>query len=110
MIHTYSLVHDDLPAMDNDMYRRGQLTTHAKYGEAMGILAGDGLLNYAFEVMLSNSIDKENPNKHLKAINEIASGKHVIEDYSDNLHLRDYRKLILLKKLQKKLTRKLINQ
>ena len=51
MIHTYSLVHDDLPAMDNDMYRRGQLTTHAKYGEAMGILAGDGLLNYAFEIM-----------------------------------------------------------
>lgn len=51
MIHTYSLVHDDLPAMDNDRYRRGQLTTHAKYGEAMGILAGDGLLNYAFEVM-----------------------------------------------------------
>ncbi len=51
MIHTYSLVHDDLPAMDNDMYRRGQLTTHAKYGEALGILAGDGLLNYAFEVM-----------------------------------------------------------
>ncbi len=51
MIHTYSLVHDDLPAMDNDMYRRGQLTTHAKYGEAIGVLAGDGLLNYAFEVM-----------------------------------------------------------
>lgn len=49
MIHTYSLVHDDLPAMDNDMYRRGKLTTHAKYGEAMGILAGDALLNAAFE-------------------------------------------------------------
>ncbi len=49
MIHTYSLVHDDLPAMDNDMYRRGMPTTHAKYGEAMGILAGDGLLTYAFE-------------------------------------------------------------
>lgn len=49
MIHTYSLVHDDLPAMDNDEYRRGKKTTHAKYGEAMGILAGDGLLNYAFE-------------------------------------------------------------
>ena len=49
MIHTYSLVHDDLPAMDNDKYRRGKLTTHAKYGEAMGILAGDGLLTYAFE-------------------------------------------------------------
>ena len=49
MIHTYSLVHDDLPAMDNDEYRRGKKTTHAQYGEAMGILAGDGLLNYAFE-------------------------------------------------------------
>lgn len=49
MIHTYSLVHDDLPALDNDMYRRGQLTCHAKYGEDIAILAGDGLLNYAFE-------------------------------------------------------------
>ena len=49
MIHTYSLVHDDLPALDNDMYRRGQLTCHAKYGEDVAILAGDGLLNYAFE-------------------------------------------------------------
>ena len=53
MIHTYSLVHDDLPAMDNDEYRRGKKTTHAVYGEAMGILAGDGLLNYAFEVAAS---------------------------------------------------------
>ncbi|MEF9945844.1 MAG: polyprenyl synthetase family protein [Lachnospiraceae bacterium] len=49
MIHTYSLVHDDLPAMDNDEYRRGRKTTHVVYGEAMGILAGDGLLNGAFE-------------------------------------------------------------
>ena len=49
MIHTYSLVHDDLPAMDNDEYRRGKKTSHAVYGEAMGILAGDALLNLAFE-------------------------------------------------------------
>ena len=49
MIHTYSLVHDDLPAMDNDEYRRGRKTTHVVYGENMGILAGDALLNYAFE-------------------------------------------------------------
>lgn len=49
MIHTYSLVHDDLPAMDNDEYRRGRRTTHVVYGEGMGILAGDALLNYAFE-------------------------------------------------------------
>lgn len=52
MIHTYSLVHDDLPAMDNDMYRRGRETTWKVYGDAMGILAGDGLLNYAFETAL----------------------------------------------------------
>lgn len=50
MIHSYSLVHDDLPAMDNDEYRRGRKTTHIVYGEALGILAGDGLLNYAYEV------------------------------------------------------------
>lgn len=49
LIHTYSLVHDDLPAMDNDEYRRGRKTTHVVYGEAMAILAGDALLNYAFE-------------------------------------------------------------
>ncbi len=49
MIHTYSLVHDDLPAMDNDEYRRGRRTTHVVYGEDMGILTGDALLNYAFE-------------------------------------------------------------
>ncbi|MGN0466684.1 MAG: polyprenyl synthetase family protein [Lachnospiraceae bacterium] len=49
MIHTYSLIHDDLPALDNDDYRRGRKTAHVVYGEAMAILAGDGLLNYAFE-------------------------------------------------------------
>ena len=53
MIHTYSLVHDDLPAMDNDDYRRGKFTTHKKFGEDFGILAGDGLLNLAYETMLS---------------------------------------------------------
>jgi len=53
MIHTYSLVHDDLPAMDNDEYRRGRKTTHIVYGEDMGIMAGDALLNYAFETACS---------------------------------------------------------
>ncbi len=53
MIHTYSLVHDDLPSMDNDEYRRGRKTTWAVYGDAMGILAGDGLLNFAFETALN---------------------------------------------------------
>ena len=53
MIHTHSLIHDDLPALDNDDYRRGRLTTHKVYGEAMGVLSGVALLNYAYEVMLT---------------------------------------------------------
>ena len=53
MIHTYSLVHDDLPAMDNDEYRRGRKTTHIVYGEGMAVLAGDALLNYAYETAAS---------------------------------------------------------
>ena len=53
MIHTHSLVHDDLPAIDNDDYRRGRLTTHKVYGEAMGVLSGVALLNYAYEVMFT---------------------------------------------------------
>lgn len=62
MIHTYSLVHDDLPAMDNDEYRRGKRTTHAVYGEAMGILAGDALLNYAYETAArAFEMEPENP-------------------------------------------------
>lgn len=62
MIHTYSLVHDDLPAMDNDEYRRGRKTTHIVYGEAMGILAGDALLNYAFETAAGAfQLEPENP-------------------------------------------------
>lgn len=54
MIHTYSLIHDDLPCMDNDDYRRGRLTSHKKFGDANALLAGDALLTYAFEVAVSN--------------------------------------------------------
>lgn len=56
MIHTYSLVHDDLPAMDNDDYRRGKLTNHKVFGEAVAILAGDGLLTEAFHIMLQDAL------------------------------------------------------
>ncbi|HOJ09101.1 MAG TPA: polyprenyl synthetase family protein [Clostridiales bacterium] len=63
MIHTYSLIHDDLPAMDNDDYRRGRLTNHKVFGEARAILAGDALLNYAFENMLTNA-SKSNLDKN----------------------------------------------
>lgn len=73
MIHTYSLVHDDLPAMDNDEFRRGKKTTHAQYGEAMGILAGDGLLNYAFETA-AGAFELEPGNMQIgKAVSVLAS-------------------------------------
>lgn len=77
MIHTYSLIHDDLPALDNDDLRRGRATNHKVYGEAMAILAGDGLLNYAYEIMLRESIGKENSQKYLRAINEIAKASGI---------------------------------
>lgn len=72
MIHTYSLVHDDLPAMDNDLYRRGKKTTHAVYGEDMAILAGDGLLNLAYEVMSQAVVESNEPAKAAKAMSIIA--------------------------------------
>ena len=63
MIHTYSLIHDDLPAMDNDDYRRGRLTNHKQFDEATAILAGDGLLNLAFETVanaMAKTVDEGN--------------------------------------------------
>ena len=72
MIHTYSLVHDDLPAMDNDEYRRGKKTTHAVYGETMGILAGDALLNYAFETAAEAFSEEEVNTSFLKAYQVLA--------------------------------------
>ncbi|HHV60441.1 MAG TPA: polyprenyl synthetase family protein [Clostridiaceae bacterium] len=68
MIHTYSLIHDDLPAMDNDDYRRGKLTNHKVFGEAMAILAGNALLNYAFEIMHQDMLkNKEFLERKIKA-------------------------------------------
>ena len=72
MIHTYSLVHDDLPAMDNDKYRRGKLTTHAKFGENMAILAGDALLNYAYEIMSDAVMNSKYPKRAIRAMKTIA--------------------------------------
>lgn len=73
MIHTYSLVHDDLPAMDDDDYRRGKLTNHKVYGEDMAILAGDSLLSYAFEIMIHASLRLSGQEQinYLKAVKEI---------------------------------------
>lgn len=77
MIHTYSLIHDDLPAMDNDDLRRGKPTNHKVFGEAIAILAGDGLLNYAFEYMLEDALQYEDFAR-VKAIQILAEASGVL--------------------------------
>ncbi|MDW7672462.1 MAG: polyprenyl synthetase family protein [Bacillota bacterium] len=72
MIHTYSLIHDDLPAMDDDDFRRGKPSSHMVYGDGMAILAGDGLLNLAYEVMMEDALTQDDPRPYLKAAREIA--------------------------------------
>lgn len=73
MIHTYSLVHDDLPAMDNDEYRRGRKTTHAVYGAGMATLAGDGLLNFAFETAISAAMKAQDKERALEALGVLST-------------------------------------
>lgn len=77
MIHTYSLIHDDLPAMDNDDYRRGRLTNHKVFGEGIAVLAGDALLNKAFEIMINVLRDGHNLERKVRAIYEIANASGV---------------------------------
>lgn len=72
MIHTYSLVHDDLPAMDNDDYRRGKETTHKVYGEDMGILAGDALLNFAYETAIAGAMEAKDGRRAVQALQILA--------------------------------------
>jgi geranylgeranyl diphosphate synthase type II len=75
LIHTYSLIHDDLPAMDNDDYRRGKLTNHKVFGEAMAILAGDALLTMAFDIVSRpESADGLDPRAQVRVIQELATG------------------------------------
>ena len=104
MIHTYSLIHDDLPAMDNDDYRRGKLTNHKVFGDAIAILAGDALLTLAFEVMTRQ---ETSPQTLIKVIREIstaagiggmAGGQAVdIQSEGKKLNLRTLRKMHLAK-------------
>lgn len=78
MIHTYSLIHDDLPAMDNDDLRRGRPTCHIVFGEALAILAGDGLLNYAYQTMLSDAFKNyENLEYKIRAMHFISEASGV---------------------------------
>ncbi|ABY92825.1 polyprenyl synthetase family protein [Thermoanaerobacter sp. X514] len=96
LIHTYSLIHDDLPAMDNDDLRRGKPTNHKVYGEAIAILAGDGLLNLGYEVLVRHALEHpEDYERILKATNEIATasgckgiiGGQVVDILSQNTKL-----------------------
>lgn len=77
MIHTYSLIHDDLPAMDDDDYRRGKLTNHKVFGEGIAVLAGDGLLNKAYEVLISEIVEAKNPAVVAKAAKIISNAAGV---------------------------------
>jgi geranylgeranyl diphosphate synthase type II len=77
LIHTYSLIHDDLPAMDNDDYRRGIPTNHKVFGEACAVLAGDALLTKAFSVLTDNSRAEHDPKKLITIIHEIAEAAGV---------------------------------
>lgn len=100
MIHNFSLIHDDLPGIDNDDFRHGKLINHKRYNEATAILAGDGLLNLAYETMtkeLLNSNDIENQNNKIKAINEITTatqrmiaGEYVDTEYEGKAISSDY--------------------
>jgi geranylgeranyl diphosphate synthase type II len=74
LVHTYSLIHDDLPAMDNDDYRRGRLTNHKVFGEAMAILAGDALLTMAFDLISRDSMDGVDSGAQIRVVQELAIG------------------------------------
>ncbi len=80
MIHTYSLIHDDLPAMDDDDYRRGRRTCHRVYGEAIAILAGDALLTHAFQVLADAGPTRLLPERRLRVIAEIAEAAGELRD------------------------------
>ena len=75
MVHTFSLIHDDLPGIDNDDYRRGKLTNHKKFNEATAILAGDSLLNYAYNLIINDIINNsEDKDKKIQALKELSYG------------------------------------
>jgi len=75
MVHTFSLIHDDLPGIDNDNYRRGKLTNHKKFNEATAILAGDSLLNYAYNLIINDIINNgDDEHKKMQALQELSFG------------------------------------
>ncbi|MGQ9664578.1 MAG: polyprenyl synthetase family protein [bacterium] len=91
MIHTYSLIHDDLPAMDNDDYRRGKESAHKKFGEAYAVLSGDGLFAYAFELIAETDETMAQKFKIIKAISETVGPKGIV--YGQFLDIQNHKEL-----------------
>mgnify|MGYP000690320166 CR=1 FL=1 len=89
LIHTYSLIHDDLPAMDNDDYRRGKLTNHKVYGEAIAVLAGDALLTYAFEMMTDSVLKNADYNYNDGVYNRVYDRKNNRTDNRIDIRLNN---------------------
>lgn len=113
LIHAYSLIHDDLPAMDDDDFRRGQLSNHKVFGEAMAILAGDALNTYAFDVILDSNLDDSRKVKIIKILSRSAGiGGMVVGQAADILSsedkLADRKKRWLVNFIHKHKTAKLI--
>ena len=99
MIHTYSLIHDDLPSMDNDDYRRGQLTNHKVFGEALAILAGDGLLTYSFGVIARlESVPAEQKLQLIQLLSEAAGAEGMVG--GQVLDIESEGKIITVEELQ----------
>lgn len=105
-IHSYSLIHDDLPALDNDDFRRGQPSCHKKFGEAIAILAGDALLTFAFEILASDSTHYDNNVKIelIKAISASAGfsgmvGGQAIDILTEHQHL-DFNEIVRLQRMK----------
>ena len=90
-IHTYSLIHDDLPAMDDDDYRRGQLSNHKVFGEGMAILAGDALLTLAFEVLSDLNLPAEDKVKIINLTAQMAGFRGMVGGQSLDLEFEDIR-------------------
>jgi geranylgeranyl diphosphate synthase type II len=109
LLHTYSLIHDDLPSMDNDDFRRGKLTNHKVFGEAIAILTGDGLLNLAFETMTQYTLKSSNTaddyKKHVRAMDEIGKysgiygmiGGQVVDLLSNDISMDEDKLLFMYK-------------
>ncbi len=91
MIHTYSLIHDDLPCMDNDTMRRGMPTCHVKYGEAYALLAGDGLLTYAFSHITRSVKDKEKAFDFIEYLSEMAGIEGMVGGQTDDIRAESER-------------------